>query len=430
MEARITSRTVSALKPKEKPYQVHDETIHGFLLRVQPSGVMTYYYEYRLPSGYKNRLRIEKHGKISPEQARDRAKKIAADLVNGIDPKASKKQSKIPTLEVMVDEIYAPWAEAHIKSGKSAVKRIKARFAHLLSKSIDDPQLPWSLEKWKSARLKEGISKLTINRDLTRLKSAFSYAAKNSNQSGITQNPLSSVKLFKVSDEESERIRYLNQHDPEEESRLFAAIFAREEEIKSGRDRGNAWREERDYPLLPSFHDTEFVTCLRPMLELAMNTGLRRGELFNARWSNVNWNLSTPVLTVRGSFSKNSKSRTVPLNENAARVLKNWWKEGTDPNSLIFPGKEGKPFSSLKTAWNRILEKAKIEDFRWHDLRHTFASRLVMAGVDLNTVRDLLGHKDIKMTLRYAHLSPEVKAEAVAKLVSLPSFINKKEKNG
>ena len=72
---------------------------------------------------------------------------------------------------------------------------------------------------------------------------------------------------------------------------------------------------------------------------------------------------------------------------------------------------------SLKTAWQKVAKAAKLHAFTFHDLRHTFASKLVQAGVDLNTVRELLGHADIKMTLRYAHLAPEHKAAAVAKLV-------------
>jgi integrase len=73
----------------------------------------------------------------------------------------------------------------------------------------------------------------------------------------------------------------------------------------------------------------------------------------------------------------------------------------------------------VKKSWYPVVKAAKLTGFRFHDLRHTFASKLVMLGIDLNTVRELLGHSDIKMTLRYAHLAPEHKAAAVAKLVSV-----------
>ncbi len=75
----------------------------------------------------------------------------------------------------------------------------------------------------------------------------------------------------------------------------------------------------------------------------------------------------------------------------------------------------------MRSSWEEVLKAAKIIKFRWHDMRHTFASLLVMKGVDLNTVRELLGHSDYQMTLRYAHLAPEHKAAAVAKLVAEPN---------
>ena len=85
-------------------------------------------------------------------------------------------------------------------------------------------------------------------------------------------------------------------------------------------------------------------------------------------------------------------------------------------DGFVFPSKEGGRLDNIQTAWENVIARAGITAFRWNDLRHTFASKLVMAGVDLNTVRELLGHADIKMTLRYAHLGPEHKAEAVARL--------------
>lgn len=94
------------------------------------------------------------------------------------------------------------------------------------------------------------------------------------------------------------------------------------------------------------------------------------------------------------------------------------WRKNIYVDRLVFPNpKSGNAFDNVNKAWTGILGVAEIENFRWHDMRHHFASKLVMNGVDLNTVRELLGHADIKMTLRYAHLAPEHKANAVEKLV-------------
>jgi site-specific recombinase XerD len=94
-----------------------------------------------------------------------------------------------------------------------------------------------------------------------------------------------------------------------------------------------------------------------------------------------------------------------------------WKPEHARSTDLVFPGQGGEALNNVRRAWLGVLRTAGIQKFRWHDLRHSFASNLVMAGMDLNTVRELLGHSDYKMTLRYAHLAPEHKAAAVAKLV-------------
>jgi integrase len=137
---------------------------------------------------------------------------------------------------------------------------------------------------------------------------------------------------------------------------------------------------------------------------------MRRGELFDLKWSAVNF--VTKTITVAGDTTKTIETRHIPMNQEALSTLKTW-KGQSDGVGYVFPSAAGGRLEDAKAAWLRLLERANIEGFRWHDMRHDFASRLVMAGVPLNTVRDLLGHADIKMTLRYAHLAPGTKAAAV-----------------
>jgi integrase len=155
------------------------------------------------------------------------------------------------------------------------------------------------------------------------------------------------------------------------------------------------------------------------MILVSMHTGVRQGELFRMRWEDLNF--TEGLLTIHGPTAKSSQTRHIPLNSIALDALKAW-KSQSDPSSVyVFPSEAGGPFDNVKKSWATLLTSAGITSFRWHDLRHHFASRLVTAGVDLNTVRELLGHSDLKMTLRYSHLAPQVKRAAVEKLVERPS---------
>ena len=149
-----------------------------------------------------------------------------------------------------------------------------------------------------------------------------------------------------------------------------------------------------------------------PELDIAIHTGMRRGEQFNCEWS---WlDLDRSVLTV--PRSKHGEKRRVYLNDVAVAAFRTLWR---------FSDGKGKVFAHLYTSntttgarrWFELaLAEAGITSFRWHDLRHTFASRLVMAGTDIRTVQELMGHKTIQVTLRYAHLAPQHQLEAVQRL--------------
>jgi integrase len=137
---------------------------------------------------------------------------------------------------------------------------------------------------------------------------------------------------------------------------------------------------------------------------------MRQGEIFKLRWVDVD--SVNKLITVRDS--KNKEPRRIPMNPTLTKLLQEIKIDAHGPYVFSHQvGKEHKPYKTIRKPWLKALEKAKITDFRFHDLRHTFASRLVMAGVDLVTVKELLGHKSIDMTMRYSHLSQDHKRKAV-----------------
>jgi len=411
MKAKLSSRTLLALQPCDKPFEVVDSELKGFLLRVQPSGATTYYFSYRNSQGRRGRYRIGGSDALSPAQARDQAILLSARVVAGEDIQSQKKherriaeQAKSQTLDGFLIHQYEPWVMTQRKSGAATVKRIRHNFTHLMQRPLVDINL-WVIEKWRSEELKRGKAKTTINRDITTLKACLSRAVE---WELLDANPLQKLKPIRT--DGLTRARYLT---ATEENALRNALADRDEQLRKNRANGNAWRRVRHQAELANLSTVAFADYLRPMVLLSFNTGLRRGEVLQLRWADVD--LPQRELIVRGDNAKSGKTRHIPLNNEALTTLRQWRLDSTSIE-WVFSGCGGKRMQAVKSSWKRVLHRAGIVDFRWHDLRHHFASRLVMNGVDLNTVRELLGHSDLSMTLRYAHLSPEHKADAVAKL--------------
>jgi integrase len=229
----------------------------------------------------------------------------------------------------------------------------------------------------------------------------------------IEINPVAKAKLYGLDNNAS--VRYLSL---DEEKGLRAALLGRDEHLRKRRSQFNDWRRERHLPPFPEIGLGEFADHLHPIVMLALNTGMRRGEIFSLRWSSVD--LGKALLEVAGPGAKSGRTRHIPLNKEALEALTRWRKQAGTSARPIFPGKGGGRLTNINSAWESLVKRAGLENFRFHDCRHHFASRLVMADVPLNTVRELLGHSEISMTLRYAHLASEHKAEAVAKLVLTP----------
>lgn len=412
---RLSPAIVEGAKPARAPYRLWDSVVPQLFLRVQPLnkrrvGVKSWNVQWRQSSSRS----LGKWPGVTVEMARKRAVAVLNETHEHGKPlaviEAEKEAKDRPiTLSAFVTEHYAPWVRSHQKNGEATVAALKAVFEENLYGRDLRQVSAFDVERVKAARLKAGRKPATVNRDLDRIRSVFSRAV---DWAFLPSHPMRTVKRAKGAD--NSRVRYLT---AEEEARLREALTAREGERRERRASGNKWRARRGYgEEHPVWAADAFTDHLMPLVLLAMNTGMRRGELFGIAWDNVN--LPRALLTIPAGIAKSRRARHIPLNAEAVDVLARWKAQhgGHKAKGLVFPSAEGGRMNNVNKSWAAVTTAAELPDFRFHDLRHHFASKLVMAGVDLNTVRELLGHADIAMTLRYAHLAPDKLADAVARL--------------
>ncbi len=308
-------------------------------------------------------------GKISKTRAKEIYAKAKVDAREGRYEFPAKTDK--PFLRDFADEYFA-YYKANRRA--SSVERHQTSWVALqpvfANKRLSDIT-PLDLERYRRNRQKIGKSDVTIHRELAMMRNLYSMAMK---WGKAEKNPVKEVKLAK---ENNQRIRYLTH---EEEERLLTACKA----------------------------------PLKPVVITAIHTGFRKSELLSLTWDDVDF--ARGAVTVKAGYAKNGESRSIPMND----VLKHTLELSKTFEGAVFRNRNGKPYKSVNTAFKNAVRRAEIEDFTFHDLRHTFASRLVMGGVDLPTVKELMGHKDIKMTLRYAHLSDDHKQKAVD-ILAMPS---------
>lgn len=399
MKGIIGKRLLSSdkAKPKDKPFEIADTRLTGFRLRVQPSGVRSYIAQ--IARG--RRVTIGKVGELTPDEARERCEKILGNVAHDRDPwEGIAAEPDAMTLGQYIRDHHAEWLEANRpRTAQKTLWHLDKVFGDWYGRPLASIRVR-DMEARKVDRLKAGVTPTTVMRDISVISGCLSRAVK---LGYLEVNPIRGVEKPKI--DRSPRVRYL---DEAEEKRLRDALVARDAKIKAERDSANAWRKDRRRDPLPSL--PHYGDHLTPAVLVTMNTGLRRGELLAIKWGDVD--LRQGNITIEGGSAKSGHTRHIPLNDEAVDVLKRW-KEQRPDKDRVFPIDTG-----FKTAWAALLVAAKIERFRWHDLRHHFASRLAQAGVPLNTIRELLGHGSLAMTLRYAHLAPDQRREAVARLVS------------
>ena len=370
--SRLNETIIKALPLKSTRYDVRDDKNAGLVLRIAPTGRKTWSLSYRNEHGRQQRYTLGTWPTIKLDAARKLATKklgkVADDTDIAAERRTTRQKEQAPTLKGFIDGEYGEWMAANLKD---ADEGDKGRFDSCLKTFLNtrlDRITHRKVEGWRTRRLNDGLAPATVNRDLRPLRKALTKAVE---WNIIDEHPLKKFPELKEADDG--KVRWL---DDDEEKRLLAALKL---------------KKTPDY--------------LRLAVVLAMNTGLRKGELLKLTWSAVD--LDGKRITIRAATSKGNKVRHIPLNQKALQPLEAWQEQHPDAVT-VFNG-----LTDIKKSWHTLRDNAELVDFRWHDFRHHFASKLTMAGIDLNTVRELLGHGDIRMTLRYAHLAPEHKAAAV-----------------
>ena len=403
MKTRLTQLYVNSIKPPDASYWIIDVGCPKLRLYVGTHRKI-WYVGYRDEKNTYTNHKLGSAEALTVAQARDMALDFTARLIRGEIPQKKKRTHKI-SLDGFLESHYAPWVMAERKRGEKTLYLLRSAFRQFLDKPIGELSIK-TMEKWRHEKMASGIKAATCNRRLAALKAAFNWGVK---REYLESNPL--ARLEKLPEHDSDiKVRYLTD---EERMRLMSALDEREKKMRSGRQSHNRWLSERGQPLMPEL-DGEFADHFKPMILISLYTGMRQGNLFALRWGDIDFD--TKTLRLRAAATKSGKNHDLPMNSKVIAVLQAWRRQSkkVTADSLVFPSPvSGKMLNNVKKAWLAVLRDAGIENFRWHDMRHDFASQLVMKDIDLNTVRELMGHSDLKMTLRYAHLAPDNKLRAV-----------------
>lgn len=335
------------------------------------------------------------HGAISKTVAKEKDRKFRTDVKEGNHAKKAKRI----LFEIFADR-YLEYAKLNKKPTTAKRNRVSVNMLmpHFEGKLISDIH-PFMVEKYKQHRVGEA-EPATVNRDVAMLKNMMNMAV---DWGYIKSNPLASVKQLKG---EKEREWVLI---PEEEKKLIEECDRRPQRKKN----------------------------LRHLVLFALHTGMREAEIFKLKVANI----KIEDRYLMATDTKNGENRNVPINDTLMAVLHEMCSLrilnvicGIKNSEYLFSNRKGNRLTVLTNAFWKAVEEAglfryeqgrgdkkKRIRFRFHDLRHTFGSRLGMAGIDLKTIMEIMGHKTYSMSMRYQHPAPDHKIGAVKSLDQVPS---------
>lgn len=419
---KITKRLVDSelAQPRERLFRLWDSELKGFGLKVTPAGAKTYVATYRVGTGRgapQREYTLGQHGKLTPDQAREEARRILSEARLGGDPQGERKRIRGEKTVAQLCDLYLEEGTSKKKASTLASDRyrIEAHIKPLLGRKKISAVTGGDVERFmrdvaagKTAVERERLGpraftqprggKGTASRTVGLLGGIFTFAVRHKLR---PDNPVHGVERYK--DRSSERFL-----SPDELARLGGALDAAE---AAGRN---------------------------PMglavIRLLLTTGARKGEIEALRWDEVDFERSAlrlrdsktggkvvaigaPALALLSALAEKAKANRAAIEAEAKAV----GKPVPAPSPYVFPASRGEAlhWSGTKRVWEAVRKAAGLSDVRLHDLRHTYASLAIGAaggGQSLAIIGKLLGHKDVRTTARYAHLADDPVKQAADRI--------------
>lgn len=370
---RLTNTNVAALSPTGADYKVWDSECPGLFVRVTPSGAKSFVYWYRTLDGNQRSITLGKTSMMKIDEARKAARQHRVAVDHGGDP--SRERSARLSAPTMAD-LWAAYLEQHAipsKKPRSVEEDRRLWRLHIQPRFGRDRVSAISVAQIRDMMAKMKATPGAANRTYALLSKMFNFASENEWRA---DNPCKPVRKYPEQAVE----RYLSNA---ETARLLASL--REDENR----------------------------CAATIIEFLLLTGARKLEVLMMRRCDIEGlNTGQAVWTIPAGAQKGERSKQSAfrrqLSPEAERVLATWLDECPTPSTTwVFPGERNpsKPTPCIKSAWQRIRTRAGLKDVRIHDLRHSFASYAANAGAPLYAIGAALGHKDVRTTQRYAHLT-------------------------
>lgn len=358
-------------RPGKKRTDYYDTACTGFVLSCHASGTKTFTFRYQDAYGRQAQRALGALGDISFAQAQKLAKRYRAEVVMGGNPAAEKAAKKaVLTYSALADQHMAD-VRTYSRNPDNIERVIRVHLKPRWGKMRLDEITAKDIAQWLAEKRATGLAPATVEKIRIVFNRSFELALRWGTP-GVTVNPVRGIARPKF---DNARNRYLT---ADELAKLLKAA------------EGSA------------------NTQLRSIIALLLYTGARKNELLKARWADVDLERKTWFIPV----TKTGKPRHVPLSQAAIDVLEKLPRWPKCPWVIPNPGTR-EPFTDIKHPWQTARDAADLGDLHIHDLRHSAASFMVNAGIDLFAVGRILGHADHQSTMRYAHLTNDTLMRAV-----------------